>query len=180
MESAAASALTRWDTFYLIVGSAAAALTGLQFVVIALIAELRVPGSMQEVSTFGTPTIMHFSAVLLISAVVSAPWPTPLGVGLTLAAIGVAGVAYIVVTGLRARRTAYQPYAEDWIWYVILPMLAHATLLVSGLLVARRLAFALFLVGSATLLLLFVGIHNAWDSVTYIALERRPSEGRPE
>jgi hypothetical protein len=33
---------------------------------------------------------------------------------------------------------------------------------------------ALFGVAAATLLLLFVGIHNAWDSVTYITFEIEP------
>ncbi|MEP6993322.1 MAG: hypothetical protein ABI968_02285 [Acidobacteriota bacterium] len=27
-------------------------------------------------------------------------------------------------------------------------------------------------IGATTLLLLFIGIHNAWDTVTYIALDR--------
>jgi hypothetical protein len=30
---------------------------------------------------------------------------------------------------------------------------------------------ALFVIAAATVLLLFIGIHNAWDNVTYIAIE---------
>ena len=41
MPDAAGSALIPWDNFYVIVGSSAAALTGLQFVVITLVAETR-------------------------------------------------------------------------------------------------------------------------------------------
>ena len=29
---------------------------------------------------------------------------------------------------------------------------------------------ALFAIGAATILLVFIGIHNAWDTVTYIAV----------
>jgi len=36
---------------------------------------------------------------------------------------------------------------------------------------------ALFGIAAAGLLLLFVGIHNAWDSVTFIVFERRESSG---
>jgi hypothetical protein len=60
-----------WDNFYVIVGSSAAALTGLQFVVIALGAEARAIRG-QTIGAFGTPTIVHFCAVLLVSAILSA------------------------------------------------------------------------------------------------------------
>jgi hypothetical protein len=36
---------------------------------------------------------------------------------------------------------------------------------------------ALFVVGAATLLLLFVGIHNAWDVVTYHVLVKKREQG---
>src|SRR5262245_38998679 len=63
-----------WESFYVIVGSSAAALTGLQFVVLTLIADSAVGASAAEVAAFGTPTVVHFSAVLLMSAILSAPW----------------------------------------------------------------------------------------------------------
>jgi lipid-binding SYLF domain-containing protein len=52
-----ASLLGRWESFYVIVGSSAGALTGLQFVVIALIAENQAARSMREIRAFGTPTV---------------------------------------------------------------------------------------------------------------------------
>jgi hypothetical protein len=54
-----------------------------------------------------------------------------------------------------------------------LPLLAYAALLASGILLRRDAVPSLFAIGGSALLLLFVGIHNAWDSVTYIAIERR-------
>ena len=50
------SELAKWDDFYVIVGSAAGALIGLQFVVITLIAEDRLPGRRMLAAAFGTPT----------------------------------------------------------------------------------------------------------------------------
>ena len=70
----AVSPLTAWENFYVIVGSSGAALTGLQFVVVALVAESRAQSSHREIAAFGTPTVIHFCAVLLISAILSAPW----------------------------------------------------------------------------------------------------------
>jgi hypothetical protein len=59
--------LSHWENFYVIVGSSAAALTGLQFVVIALVVDVRRRSSSREIDAFATPTIVHFCAVLLIS-----------------------------------------------------------------------------------------------------------------
>lgn len=172
MEEAALSPLARWENFYVIIGSSAGALTGLQFVVIALIAESRTPGSMREVRAFGSPTIVHFSASLLISAILSAPWHTLHGAGLALAICGAAGVVYAIQVIRHARlATGYKPDAEDWIWYVVTPLVLYSAWTASGVLLALRHPSALFAIAAVALLLLFLGIHNAWDSITYIALE---------
>ena len=70
----ARSLLAVWESFYVIVGSSGAALTGLQFVVIAMIAESRKQSTGREVAAFGTPTVVHFCTVLLVAAILSAPW----------------------------------------------------------------------------------------------------------
>jgi hypothetical protein len=61
--------LAGWANFYVIIGSSAGALTGLQFVVITLIAQARRPASRQDLRAFGTPAVVHFCAALLVSAV---------------------------------------------------------------------------------------------------------------
>lgn len=69
------TAFNGWENFYVIVGSSAGALIGLQFVVITLIADMRITrGNAQVGDTFATPTVVHFAVALLLSAVVSAPW----------------------------------------------------------------------------------------------------------
>src|SRR5213596_2011627 len=110
-------ALASWENFYVIVGSSGAALTGLQFVVIALIAELETPGGAHEIATFGTPTILHFGAVLLVAAILSAPWPTLFGAAAAVGMVGFAGTVYAIITWIRATRAKnYKPVLEDWIW----------------------------------------------------------------
>jgi hypothetical protein len=73
VEPAALLPFAAWESFYVIVGSSGAALTGLQFVVIVLGAEARSLRGV-DVGVFGTPTVVHFCAVLLISAILSVPW----------------------------------------------------------------------------------------------------------
>jgi hypothetical protein len=94
----------------------------------------------------------------------------------------VAGLGYALLVLRRARRqTAYVPVLEDWIWHNVLPLIAYAALLLAALLVQPYPAPSLFVIGGAALLLLFVGIHNAWDAAIYTALERRQRpQGRAE
>jgi hypothetical protein len=172
MEEAALSPLARWENFYVIIGSSAGALTGLQFVVIALIAEGRTPGSMREIRAFGSPNIVHFCGSLLISAIMSSPWHTLRAAGVALAICGAAGVIYALNTIRHARLTThYKPDAEDTVWYLVSPLVLHSAWTVSALLLAWNHDRALFAIAAVALLLLFLGIRNAWDSVTYIALE---------
>ena len=166
----------------MIVGSSAAALTGLQFVVIALVAEARSARSLREIDAFGTPTIVHFCAVLLISAILTAPWHGVSGPGLALGICGLAGVIYSGVVLYRARKqTGYKPVFEDWMFHTALPFVSYGVLAAASLTLRRAPEPALFAVAAAALLLLFVGIHNAWDTVTWIAVEHsRKSDERRE
>ena len=67
------TALTEWQNFYMIVGSSAGALIGLQFVVLTLVASLSRTQT-EGGAAFVTPTIVHFGTVLLLAGVMSAPW----------------------------------------------------------------------------------------------------------
>jgi F0F1-type ATP synthase assembly protein I len=173
VEPAGLTPITAWESFYVIVGSSAAALTGLQFVVIALIGESQTPSTMSEIRAFGTPTIVHFCAVLLISTIVSAPWSAYLSVALSLGTCGAIGVVYAAVIIRRARRqTGYKPVIEDWLWHCAFPFIAYSAVVLAAVLIRRYSMPSLFIVGGAVLLLLFIGIHNAWDTVTYIVVQR--------
>lgn len=166
---AAVSPLTAWENFYVIVGSSAAALTGLQFVVITLIAGTRSRRSGAAIGAFGTPTIVHFCLALLIAAIVSAPWQSLGNAAIPLGLTGLGGLGYIFIVLRRARRqTDYKPVLEDWLWHTIFPFLAYAALVITAMVLPDNPLPALFITGAAALLLLFIGIHNAWDTVTYV------------
>lgn len=170
------SLFTPWESFYVIVGSSGAALTGLQFVVMALVAEAQRKGSAETVNAFGTPTVVHFCMVLGTAAILSAPWQRPVGPAVILAVCGLGGVGYAGIVTARARRQRdYKPVLEDWIWHSILPLLAYATLSFGAIGMGRRDGAGLFAIGGTSLLLLFIGIHNAWDSVAYMATQQYQS-----
>jgi len=174
-------ALAAWESFYVIVGSSGAALTGLQFVVIALISDSRKRSTSKEIDAFGTPTIVHFCAVLLVAAILSAPWHALSRVSFALGACGLAGVVYGFIVLRRAgRQLSYRPVFEDWLWHAVLPLIAYASILVSAITLPSYPERTLFVIGSMALLLLFVGIHNAWDAVTYITISQGHSPTKSE
>jgi hypothetical protein len=162
--------LADWQNFYVIVGSAAGALTGLQFVAMALVADMpRREGESQAGAAFSTPTIVHFGTVLLLSSILAMPWHGIAAAAVIWGLAGLAGCAYTVLAASRWRgQQAYKPVFEDWFFRVILPVAAYLSLPVSALLARPALRATLFGVAAAALLLLFVGIHNAWDNVTYL------------
>ncbi len=168
--------LAEWDSFCVIVGSAAGALIGLQFVVITLVAQKPPPDSAAAGAAFATPTVVHFGTVLLLAALLRVPWHGIMPVAVLCGLIGLAGAAYAVVVVRHMRsQAAYRPDWEDWLFHVLLPLAAYAALALSALAALIHAREALFGVGAAVLLLLFVGIHNAWDAVAYHVLVGRPN-----
>ncbi|MFZ1151092.1 MAG: hypothetical protein WAR76_15370 [Xanthobacteraceae bacterium] len=162
------SELTAWDSFYVIVGSAAGALIGLQFVVITLIAQRPTMAAPEASAAFGTPTIVHFGAALVLSALIRAPWQAITVPAVLWAVIGLCGLIYAlnIIRRMRAQGV-YEPEFEDWLFHVVLPVAAYAILALSALAAPSHTRESLFGVGAAALLLLFIGIHNAWDAVFY-------------
>jgi len=162
-------AFAGWENFYVIVGSSAGALIGLQFVVVTLIADMPVVRDQAQAgAAFATPTIVHFGAVLLLSAILSAPWHGIIGAAALWGLLGLGGIVYEIVVARRMRKQiAYTPEFEDWLFHLLLPFAAYATLAGSAYRARSSIGGALFGVGAAALLLLFIGIHNAWDAVTY-------------
>ena len=166
-----------WENFYVIVGSSAGALIGLQFVVITLIAARpAVRGDVQKAGqAFATPSVVHFAVVLMLSAIVCAPWTGIEPVAAIWGLMGLGGVAYIAVITRRLRlQTLYRPVFEDWLFHSMLPLGAYVLLAVAAWIVRDDVRVGLFLLGGAVLLMLFIGIHNAWDAVTYHVFSRKP------
>ncbi len=170
----------------MIAGSAAGALIGLQFVVITLLAGTpAADGGQQGSRAFATPTIVHLGAVLLLAAVLCAPWDGVLAPAWIWGLAGLAGLGYIASVAWRMRtQIEYRPEFEDWLFHAALPAAAYSALAASAFAVDADPRGALFAVAAAALLLLFTAIHNAWDSVTYhvFASRRRAhtAQHRPE
>jgi hypothetical protein len=157
-----------WESFYVIVGAAAGALIGVQFVVMTLIAENPPPRVHEAGPAFATPTIVHFSAALLLSALVRIPWEGVAAVAALWGFVGLAGVVYSLIVARRMRKqTSYRPDFDDWVYYCLLPLVGYALLIICAWVAVSHAHDALLGVAGAVLLLLFIGIHNAWDAIAY-------------
>ena len=175
--------LSNWQNFYMLMGTAAATLTGLMFVATTLVAGLdtHVSAANAGIAAFSTPTVVHFGAVLLLAGILSAPWQTLSSLSFLLGLSGLGMVFYSIIVLRRMWRVPhYQSTLEDWLWYLVFPLLAHILLIIAAFVLVENPVLALYIVGSSMILLLLVGIRNAWDNVTFLALMRGHSHAEDQ
>lgn len=164
--------LSAWSSFYIMTGSSAAALTGLMFVVITITAGDRSGNrSSDGISTYSTPTVMHFCAAFLVSALLVAPWHSVVYPAIALGLGGLYGLIYVArITYRAAHLLGYTPDLEDRTWYSIVPFLAYGVIFGGAVALPMLAGKGLFAVGVGVVLLIFLGIRNAWDVVTFLAV----------
>jgi hypothetical protein len=188
LASQAALPLTDWQNFYVIIGSSGAALTGLTFIVITITSEANAivdpVNRLHAMRAFISPTVVHFASALWMSALMSVPGHTVARLTVLLALSGLAGVAYCIRVAHSMYATdasdAYHPFASDWLWNVIVPLLTYSGLIISALILHTHPPVALDVVGGLTLLLLFIGLRNAWDVVVWTTSERDARRSRQQ
>jgi hypothetical protein len=166
------SQLADWGNFYVIIGSAAAGLTGLMFVVITLGAEAQMISSEKGLRAFVTPTVVHFCIALIIALYLSSPGQTPASIGAGSAILGLAGLLYVGATMVVAGRLReYQPVGADWIWHGGFPIIGYIGFLIVAVVVSTgHVAGGLKVLAADTVFILLTAIHNAWDAAVWVAL----------
>jgi hypothetical protein len=174
------SLLAGWDNFFVVTGGAAGGLTGLTFVVISLAADAHRVKHV-AVKAFVTPTIVHFGAVLALAAYLTMPRHTVVTLSFGLGAVGLAGLVYVgtIAAGIHRLKGDYTPVLEDWIWNVILPALCFCVLLGTAFLFSTRPKQCPYGVAAAIMLLMIVGIHNAWDIAVWNSIKKQNETEKP-
>jgi len=165
-----------WENFYVIVGTTAGGLTGLTFVVIALVRDAN-KVTPDGLGAFVTPTIVHFAGVLALACFLSMPHQSSLSLSIGFGIVGIAGLLYsgYIAGGIRRTSANYSPVLEDWLFNVIVPGLVDVTLLAAAVTIRTWPAPTLFAVAAAALVTLFVGIHNAWDIAVWMTTRTPPA-----
>jgi hypothetical protein len=172
MQEAWTHSLEAWHEFYVLIGTAGMTLTGLLFVVVSLrpIADHQV----QTVRAFISPNAVFFATTLVVSAFFLVPALPAIAVGTFLCLGAVGSLGYLAYTGAHERWRNNKLPVLDWIWFVGLPIASYVLLLLSGIGFLLQAALAMLGVAVALVLLLLIGIRNAWDLVIWIS--RKESE----
>src|SRR6516165_2603634 len=83
-----------WHDFYMLLGTASAALVALLFVAASIGAGFLTPERSTATRTFMSPVVFHYSTTLLMSLIALIPAHTPISLTVGIAAVAVAGLAY--------------------------------------------------------------------------------------
>lgn len=161
-----------WDTFFFLIGSSAGALIGLMFVVITLTAGHEPRRVSRGAPVYVTPIVFHFAVVFIVSVISVVPGMSPPVVALILGLCAVAGLAYSVVTTIRLCKSGWEDPVPDWsdkTFYGFLPAIIYVALAGAAVAVPLLMSKAVFVIGAIMLVLLLLGIRNAWDLATTLA-----------
>jgi hypothetical protein len=157
-----------WHDFYVMTGSGAAALTGLLFVIVTLAPHIVARSVDTGVRSFISPIAVHFTAAMTVSAVMLAPDIPAMMLGGGLAAAGVGLIVYMAWTRANRQWLSNKLPILDWIWYIGLPLVAFVSIIGSGIAIAKNAVMGPYTLAAATVLLIIIGIRNAWDIVVWM------------
>jgi hypothetical protein len=161
-----------WDNYFVLLGTAAAGLIGLLFVVVTLTTGVERSRALRAGGIYMTPIAAHFGVVLSISACALVPRLTPPQLAVLialLAAIGLSAAMRSCFGILDFHRSADPPHWSDFWGYGAAPASADLLLEAAAAGVWLRADWAPYLLGAALLVLLLVAIRNAWDLLTWMA-----------
>lgn len=179
IQEPAAQLLEHWKDFYLLVGTAAAALVALLFVAASIGAGIISRHAAGPTRTYMSPVAFHFTSVLFVSAAALVPTHTRLTLGLLVGLNAIAGMVYAAFILWRLFTDNIADVA-DRICYGIIPFFAYAAGLAAAWLIFRGSQHAPEFLASTVVLLLIVNIRNAWDLLLSMARRRGEAEAREQ
>ncbi len=166
--------LEHWHDFYVLFGTASAALMALLFVAASIGAAVFTPESRGATRTYMSPVVFHYTNTLFLSLIALVPDFEAHTFAIVVAVAAIGSVCYSLYIAVRVMRHSYSDLA-DRIAYGSVPVVAYACGLISAwLMLAGKTKAGLDLLAAAALLLLVVNIRNAWDLM--ISLARRSAE----
>jgi hypothetical protein len=158
--------LQDWRDFYVMIGTASGAIVGASFIVASLASGIK--DRALGIRGFITPTTYHLASVLIGSAILSVPKIGALAAALLLGGGGIAGAVYSV--SVLARIWKMPLDFADWMFYALLPLVAYAALPAAAAMILLNAGAPLYLLASALILLLIVGMRNAWDMASFLIM----------
>ena len=164
-----------WSNFYFLIGSAAAGLIGLMFVVVTLTSGGDRSRSLRGAAIYLTPTIVHFAAVFSFSAIIEAPGLSIVEIVTLMILIALAGFACCLRSAhgiVRAPEGWGAPHWSDFWLYAGAPAVLYLVLAIATVGVGSHWPWAPKTMAALLLVLVLLAIRNAWDTITWIAPAR--------
>jgi hypothetical protein len=161
--------LQDWRDFYVMIGTASGAIVGASFIVASLASGIK--DRALGIRGFITPTTYHLASVLVGSAILSVPKIDALAAALLLGSGGIAGVAYSIIVVARIWKMPLD--FADWMFYALLPLVAYTALPAAAAMILLDTGSPLYLLAAALILLLIVGMRNAWDMASFLIMRER-------
>jgi hypothetical protein len=163
--------LEGWHEFYILLGTAAAALVALLFVAATIGAGFLSAGPGSPTRTFTSPIIFHYTYVLFLSLASLVPINTDTSLAAIIgisAAVALIYSSFIVVRVLRSAASDL----DDRLAYGASPIAAYAAALAAAVFIFQHSQVGPPLLAGALVLLLLVNIRNAWDLTVFFAQRR--------
>ena len=164
--------LRDWQTFYFLLGGAAAGLVGLTFVAITVGSGLITKQDIPGLRTFVNPSLIHFIYVLVTASVVVMPTTTRMQLGILLVLAGLFSSGR-VLSGVPFMWEQYKRHVvdvHDWGWYFLAPLASYLLYVGTGTGLLLGSDQPLKVLAWATILLLVAGIRNTWDLVMWFMI----------
>ncbi len=179
MPDTLSQALRDWQTFYFLIGGAAAGLVGLTFVAITVGSGSITKQDISGLRTFVNPSLIHFIYVLVTAAVLVMPAVARMQLGILLVLAGLVSVGRALST-LPFMWQQYKRHVvdmHDWAWYLLAPVVSYFMYVGTGAGLLLGKIEALNVLAWASILLLVAGIRNTWDMVIwFMILKGDPSK----
>jgi hypothetical protein len=160
-----------WGDYFFMLGSSAAALIGLMFVVVTLTAGRNRKEVQGGKTLYTSPVVWHLAIVVVVSGATMAPTVGPRffgACGTAIAALGIF-IGLRSAIGIGTRKFSGADSGFDMWWYGLIPAAVYAGLAAGSVGVFTGEPWAASAVAAALMALLLVSIHAEWDLVTFLA-----------
>jgi hypothetical protein len=164
-----------WQTFYVLVGTAAATLVGLMFVAVTFGSSIVRRETSDTARSFIDPTFTHFVQVLFMACLVVIPTMRPRLLGallLTVSALRFAALFQVHRHMRRAQKVHRDIELSDWVTGIVVPSLCYLMLGATGVAFIEGCAAAFTALAIVTIAILMLGVFGAWELMLWMALTR--------
>jgi len=173
MQAPVAPLLAHWHEFYLLIGTAAAALVALLFVAASIGVGVITRHADGPTRTYMSPIAFHFTTALFVSVIALVPTHTAFSLSLLIGLNALCGTGYAAFILYRLLTDDISDLA-DRLCYGVAPLFAYLAELAAAFLIFRADPHAPELLAVTLVVLLTVNIRNAWDLL--LSLARRSGE----